>query len=154
MYAIVLVLHSLFRWLVIISLSLAIFRSYKGYSTHKKFSSTDNKIRHWTATIAHIQLILGVLVYIKSPIMNYYFSDFQNLFTNWELSFFGLIHSIGMCIAIVVITIGSAKAKRKQKDREKFKTMLVYFSIGLLIILLVIPWPFSPFANRSLIRTF
>ena len=63
-----------------------------------------------------------------------------------------MIHSSLMLTAIVLITIGSAKAKRKPTDQEKFKTMLVWFSIALLIIFIAIPWPFSPFANRPYYR--
>jgi hypothetical protein len=63
-------------------------------------------------------------------------------------------HSLMMIVAIVIITIGSAKAKRKPTDIEKFKTMAIWFSIGLFIILVNIPWPFSPFASRSFFRPF
>lgn len=154
MYSNVLVLHSLFRWLVLISLCYAIFRAYKGYRSQSNFSHFDNKVRHWTATIAHIQLTIGMLLYIKSPVIQYYFSDFKTLVNNWNLTFFGLFHLILMISAVVLITIGSAKAKRKKIDSEKFSTMLTYFSIGLLIIFIAIPWPFSPLANRPLLRAF
>ena len=154
MYPTFLLLHSLFRWLVLLSLCYAIARSYRGYYYRLAFSYLDNKIRHWTATISHIQLILGVLLYIKSPIIQYYFSDFKNLITNWELTFFGLFHFIMMLSAIVVITVGSAKAKRTKTASEKFRTMLIWFSIALIIIFIAIPWPFSPLANRPYIRLF
>ena len=154
MYATILTIHSLFRWLVLLSLCYAIFRAYRGYRTNSFFSNWDNKLRHWTATIAHVQLIFGVLVYLKSPIIQFYFSDFKHLISNWELTFFGLFHSILMLTAIVVITIGSAKAKRKKTDTEKFKIMFVWFSIALIIIFIAIPWPFSPLANRPYLRPF
>ncbi|MBU2940801.1 hypothetical protein KO494_14730 [Lacinutrix sp. C3R15] len=154
MYSTILTLHSVFRWLVLLTLCYAIFRAYRGYKSQSIFSNLDNTVRHWTATIAHIQLIIGILVYTKSPIITYYFSDFKTLILEWELTFFGLFHSIFMMVAIVVITIGSAKAKRKKTDVEKFKTMLVYFSLALLLICIAIPWPFSPLANRPYIRPF
>lgn len=154
MYSTLLTLHSLFRWLVLISLCYAVYRAYKGYSSRSDFSFLDNQVRHWTATIAHIQLTLGVLVYIKSPIIKHYFSDFKNLVDDWSLTFFGLVHFIFMIGAIVLITIGSAKAKRKKTAREKFRTMLVTYSIALIIIFIAIPWPFSPLANRPYIRAF
>jgi len=66
--------------------------------------------------------------------------------------FFGLIHILLMLIAIILITIGSAIAKRKTSDVEKFKTILIYYSISLLIIFIAIPWPFSPLAHRPFLR--
>ncbi|AIZ42454.1 hypothetical protein [Cellulophaga baltica] len=152
MYSTALTLHSIFRWLVLLSLCYSIFQAYKGYKSKNKFSSWDNHVRHWTATIAHIQLTLGILVYTKSPIIKYYFSDFKNLISDWDLTFFGLFHFILMITAIVIITIGSAKAKRRNTDLGKYRTMLVYFSIALIIIFIAIPWPFSPLANRPYFR--
>ncbi|WP_343330783.1 hypothetical protein [Polaribacter staleyi] len=152
MYSTILMLHSICRWLVLFSLSYAIYRAYKGYSTKSNFSSLDNKARHWTATIAHIQLTLGILVYVKSPIINYFYSDFKNLISNWDLVFYALYHIIFMISAIMVITIGSAKSKRKETDIQKYKTMLIYFSFALIIIFIAIPWPFSPLANRPYFR--
>jgi len=154
MYLTVLALHSLFRWLVLLSLCFSIYRAYKGYTSKSNFSSLDNKVRHWTATIAHIQLTLGILIYIKSPIIKHYFSDFKNLASDWNLTFFGLFHSILMLSAIVLITVGSAKAKREKTAPEKFKTILVTYSTALIMIFIAIPWPFSPLAHRPYIRAF
>ncbi len=154
MYSTVLALHSLFRWFVVISLCYAIYRAYRGYVNQLEFSTLDNKVRHWAVTIAHVQLTLGILVYIKSPIIQYYFSDLKNLISDWNLTFFGLIHFILMISAVIIITIGSAKAKRKKTAPEKFKTMLIAYSIALFIIFIAIPWPFSPLANRPYIRAF
>jgi hypothetical protein len=59
-----------------------------------------------------------------------------------------------MTVAVVLITIGSAMAKRQQTDHGKFKTMALWFLLGLIVILIAIPWPFSPLANRPYIRHF
>lgn len=154
MYSTVLALHSLFRWLVLLSLCYAIYRAYKGHLAKSEFSIWDDKVRHWTATIAHVQLMLGMLVYVKSPIIKYYLSDLKHLITDWNLTFFGLVHVILMFSAIVLLTIGSAKAKRKKTAQEKFKTILVTYAIALIIIFIAIPWPISPLANRPYLRPF
>lgn len=57
-----------------------------------------------------------------------------------------------MIVSVVLITIGSMKTKRKSEDQEKFKTMTIWFSIALVIILVNLPWPFSPFASRGWVR--
>jgi hypothetical protein len=111
-----------------------------------------NAVRHWTATIAHIQLMIGIVLYFQSPIIKYFLANFKEAVRAFDLLFFGLIHGSLMITAIVIITIGSAKAKRKTVDQEKFKTMLLWFSIALIIIFISIPWPFSPLANRPYYR--
>ena len=152
MYQTLLICHSFLRWLVLISLLYSIYRAYKGYSLKLLFSKTDNSVRHWTATIAHIQLILGILIYVQSPIVKYFWKNFSEGIQNPETVFFGLLHIFLMLAAIVLITIGSALAKRKKADNDKFKIMLLWFSIALFIIFIAIPWPFSPLVNRPYFR--
>lgn len=152
MYQSLLFCHSVLRWFVLVSLLYSIFRAYKGYSSKLPFTKTDNSVRHWTATIAHIQLIFGILIYVQSPIVKYFWKNFSAGIKNPDLAFFGIIHILLMLSAIVLITIGSALAKRKQDDSDKFKTMLLWFSIALIIIFIAIPWPFSPLANRPYFR--
>ncbi|ETZ24812.1 hypothetical protein [Pedobacter sp. V48] len=154
MYSTVLALHSLVRWLVLASLLFAIFRAFSGWSSKRSFSRVDNAVRHWTATIAHIQLIFGLVLYFISPIVNYFLHNFNDAVHRREIRFFGMEHSLMMVIAIVVITIGSARAKRKLTDREKFQTMALWFSTGLLIILSSVPWAFSPLISRPYFRPF
>jgi hypothetical protein len=144
--------HSIMRWLVLASLLYAIYRAYKGYTSNAQFSKTDNAVRHWTATIAHIQLVIGITLYTQSPIIKYFWNNFNEAIHNLDTAFFGLLHIVLMLTAIILITIGSALSKRKTTDKEKFKTMLVWFSVSLIIIFIAIPWPFSPFANRPYFR--
>lgn len=152
MYQTLTFLHSTFRWLVLLSLFYSIFRAYKGYFSNKEFSKTDDSIRHWTATIAHIQLVLGITLYSQSPIVKYFWKNFNEAKESFDLIFFGMIHIFLMLFSITLITIGSSVSKRKIIDMEKFKTLLIYFSIALLIIFIAIPWPFSPLVNRPYFR--
>ncbi|UFH53201.1 hypothetical protein [Spirosoma sp. KNUC1025] len=154
MYSSLLFFHSLVRWLVLGSLLYSIVRAYTGLNTHRVFTKTDNAIRHWTATIAHIQLVLGFTLYLNSPIIKYFFANFKQEMQRIDLAFFGIIHSLLMLAAIVFITIGSALAKRKPTDSEKFRTMLLWFSMALILIFVAIPWPFSPLANRPYLRSY
>lgn len=152
MYQALIFFHSIFRWLVLISLIYAIVRSYNGYMAKAAFTKRDNAARHWTATLSHIQLMIGIMLYSQSPLIKYMFSNFRLAVQNEEAAFFGLIHITLMLTAIVFITVGAALAKRREADRRKFKTMLIWFSISLIIIIIAVPWPFSPLANRPYFR--
>ena len=152
MYPILISLHNTIRWLVLASLLVALYKAYTGYVSNSAFTKTDNAVRHWTATIAHIQLMVGMVLYFQSPVVSHFLVNFSEQINNLHLAFFGLIHSSLMLSAIVLITIGSAKAKRNATDSEKFKTMLIWFAVALLVIFIAIPWPFSPFASRPYFR--
>jgi predicted membrane channel-forming protein YqfA (hemolysin III family) len=87
---------------------------------------------------------------MESPVVKGFWDErsFQ-----WNDSlFFALVHIGLMTTAIVLITIGSALAKKAPEDRQKFNMVFTYYGIALLIILLAIPWPFSPLAQRPLLR--
>jgi hypothetical protein len=154
MYNTLLIFHSFFRWLVLISLLYALYRAYRGWFTNQVFSKTDNMVRHTSATIAHIQLVLGITLYFISPIVDYFLHHFSTAVHLREIRFFGMEHSLMMLIGIILITIGSAKAKRKSSDKEKFKTIALWYSIALFIMITSIPWSFSPLVSRPYFRIF
>ena len=154
MFPTLLALHSLVRWFVLISLVFALFRAYTGWLSKKKFSGFDNAVRHWTATIAHIQLVLGLWLYFISPAVDYFLHNYKEAVHLREIRFFGMEHSLMMFTAIIVISIGSFKVKRRHPDEEKFKTMAIWYSVGLFIILSSIPWGFSPLVSRPYFRVF
>lgn len=151
MFQTLLFFHSVFRWLVLGSLLYAIFTSVQGYRSQAAFSSSNNSLRHLTATIAHIQLMLGILIYTQSPTVKYFFAHPIDGFN--DSVFFGLVHISLMLASVVLITIGSAKAKRRPADFEKFRTMGIWFSAALFLIFMAVPWPFSPLAQRPYLRT-
>ncbi|MTI32627.1 hypothetical protein [Xanthovirga aplysinae] len=152
MYTELLLFHSWFRWLAVLSLLYAIFLGYRGWLTQKPFLKFHNSVRFITILILHLQLTLGILLYYISPITSYFIKNFNNAVSQQEIRFFSLDHSTAMLFAIVIVSIGASKVKRKTTDREKFKTMAIWFSIGFLFILASIPWEFSPYVSRPLFR--
>jgi hypothetical protein len=154
MYPTLLALHSLFRWLVVISLCSSLVLAYHGWFSKRQFSRFDNAVRHWSATIAHLQLILGLWLYFISPVVDYFLHNYKHAVHSEELRFFGMEHSLMMLTGIVLITIGSAKAKRRQTAKEKFRTMAIWYTIGFLVILTSVPWSFSPLVSRPSFRPF
>jgi len=152
MYPILIYCHSAIRWLLLAALGASIYRAYRGYAGGHVFSKGDNALRHWTATIAHIQLVLGILLYTQSPLVKYFLKHAKEAVHVREAAFFGLVHIALMLVAVVIITTGSALAKRRGGDKEKYRTILLWYAIALLIIIIAIPWPFSPLAQRPYYR--
>ncbi|MGN6416892.1 MAG: hypothetical protein ACTHMC_05350 [Pseudobacter sp.] len=153
MYITLLILHSIVRWIVLVLLLYAVYLAATGYFKNRSFSKKDNAVRHWTATAAHIQLVIGMILYFRSPVVKAFWKNKSSLLA-FDYLFFSLLHLVLMLSAVVILTIGSAKAKREMTDRKKFSTMLIWFAVALLLILIAIPWPFSPLVNRPYIRMF
>ncbi len=145
MYQSLITFHSLWRWAVLLSLIASILMAWQGLSAGRHFGRRDNAARHWTATIAHIQLVLGILLYSQSPVVRAFPTS-----GGGDSLFFAIIHSLLMLTAILLITVGSALAKRRSGGDRSFRTMLAYYGIAVFLILISIPWPFSPLAQRPL----
>jgi hypothetical protein len=142
------------RWLVLASLFYSLYIAYRGWRGGLVYTPGADRVRHMTATIAHVQLILGLWLYGISPTVRYFLSNVKEAMHDREIRFFGMEHITVMLSAIIVITIGSMVAKRKADDQAKYKAMAIWYTIGLLMILSSIPWPFSPLVSRPWLRLF
>lgn len=151
MYATLLFFHTSFRWLVLASLLFALYRAGTGCLQDRAFSRIDEAARRWTVTIAHIQLVLGMLLYTQSPAVRFYWKHGAGSGYP-DGSFFALVHAAAMLTAIAVLTAGAAKAKRTAPSGARFRILLRWYTAALILILLAIPWPFSPLSQRPYFR--
>jgi hypothetical protein len=100
------------------------------------------------------QFLIGLALYAFSPMVRYFLFNFGTAVHQRDARFFGMEHITMMFIAVAVISTGSIKAIKKETESEKFRTIAIWFSVGLLIIFLSIPWEFSPFSRRPYFRMF
>lgn len=129
--------HSGLRWVVLILLLLAIFRAFARKNSGL-YEKSDKMINLFTMVSLHIQLVLGLILYFTSP--KVVFVD------GWmkvsQARFFGMEHILVMIIAIALVTIGRGKAERTTEPRKKHGYIALWYTIGLVLILASIPWPF------------
>lgn len=154
MFPSLLALHSLLRWLILLSLVYSLFLAYRGWFKNRRFTPYDNWLRIITVSFVHIQLIIGIWLYFISPIVAYFLKNFSKSLHQTQLRFFGMEHITMMLISISLVTIGSSIARRKKTDKEKFKAIAIWYSLALIFIFTSIPWPFSPFTARPYFRMF
>jgi cytochrome bd-type quinol oxidase subunit 2 len=148
----IIAIHSVFRYLLLIVLLVTIYLAWEGRLLNRKYTKTNRILAGATSGISHIQLLLGFSLYIQSPVAQGFWT--QKSFQWSDNLFFGFVHFTLMSVAIIVITIGAALAKRETDDKKRFKIIFQYFIFALVIILIAIPWPFSPLAQRPFIREF
>ena len=86
----------------------------------------------------HIQLLIGLVLYFKSAKVTF----IDGWMKDPEDRFYGMEHILMMVIAIVLVTIGRKKAENHIEPAKKFKTITLWYTIALLIIIAAIPWPF------------
>ena len=132
--------HSGLRWVALLLLLITIFKAFSGMSGNKMFTAGDKKLALFTLITMHIQLVIGLILYTMLVTADGF--DFGDSMKDPLVRFFSIEHITGMLLAIALITIGYSKAKRASSDKAKFKTIAIFFTIGLVLILAMIPWPF------------
>ena len=140
MYTGLLHLHSFLRWITLILLAVAFVRSLKGWMKKSNYSSLDNKISLFSVITSHIQLIIGVLLYFISPIVRYGLTDFVAAMKDPALRFWTIEHISVMILSIILITLGHLLSKRTTNSTDKYKKITIFFGLGLLLILMRIPF--------------
>lgn len=129
-------LHSFLPYIILALLVVTIIIFIVKASGKKEFSAGDKKLALFTLIANHIQLVVGLILYFTSPIVKTALASGE-LMSNADYRFYGIEHIATMIIAIALITIGYSKSKRAT---NKFKPVLIFYSIGLVLILSRIPW--------------
>jgi hypothetical protein len=120
--------HSGWRYIVFVLLIVAIIQALAGWLGKKNYSEGNRKLNVFTLISAHIQLLIGLILYFKSPL--------TKLPSSVEIGRYWKMEHIGMMIlAIILITIGNARSKRALDGVAKHKNIAIFFGIALIIIL-------------------
>lgn len=150
---IVLVLHSLVRWVILLFAVLTLISALTGMAGKRNYSSIDGKFNFFFMLGMDIQILLGFLLYFNGI----WFDQLKNFGATMKdamLRFFSLEHMLLMLIAWILVHVGRVSVKKATTSQSKFKKTLIYFGIALLLILISIPWPFREAIARPLFRGF
>lgn len=142
MYNLVLTLHSLTRWGVVIFGLVAIIRALMGWLGTRPWGSTDDRLGLLFTSFLDLQVLLGILLYIVSPITSGALKDFGAAMGNSSIRYFAVEHWLLMIVAVIIAHIGRSRSKKATGDKAKFKQAAIFYIVAFVIILLAIPWPF------------
>lgn len=132
--------HSGLRYIVLLMLLITIAKAFGGWFGKKTFTPLDRKLGLFTIISVHVQALLGLILYFANKW--YVAIEITDPTAKSFHRFFRMEHIAGMLVAVILITIGNARAKRGATDEAKFKQLAIWFTIGLVLILAMIPWPF------------
>ena len=136
MYAFIQKIHSGWAYLALLLLVITVLNSVLGMVSKKEFSSKDRTIALLGLIFSHVQLLVGLVLYFISPLGKAGLSEMSNA----AMRLTALEHPLINIIAIVLITIGWSKHKKATSGEAKFKTISIFYGLGLLLILARIPW--------------
>jgi succinate dehydrogenase hydrophobic anchor subunit len=135
MYEIIQKLHSGWAYVAFLLLVIAVVNSIIGLISKKEYTATDKKIGLFALGAIHTQAVIGFILYFVSPIG---FSGFS--MSNSALRLTSMEHPLMNILGIVLMTIGWVKHKKLTSSEAKFKTVAIYYGLGLALIASRIPW--------------
>lgn len=149
MYTFLLNLHNIFRWVALIFIIYALFRTIKGLILNGSWNKADKKAGLFMIIGLDIQFLLGILLYIfYSPWVKLFFNNIGDAMKSPLLRFYGVEHIALMLLSIILGHIGYATSKKDIEDKLKFKRISIFYGLVLFVIILGVPW------SRPLIPTF
>ncbi|MGK9117078.1 cytochrome B [Olivibacter jilunii] len=129
-------LHSGLRYVVLLLLILAIISAISGLAGKKSYTEGNRKLNLFTLISGHIQLLIGLALYAMSSMVT--FNDMSNVMKTANLRYWTVEHISMMVLAIILITVGHSKSKKAVDASAKHKSIAVFYTIALVIILAAI----------------
>ena len=128
--------HSLLRYGVLLIVAAAGLIHLRGLLLQRPILNYERSLSIWAVVLCHVQLIVGLLLYIM------YWGRISDM-AGEEGRFWKVEHIGTMVVAVALVTIGRATAKRATTEIAKQKRIAIYYLIALALMLWAIPWPFT-----------
>ena len=133
--------------MVTVLLLITIIQAFAGWFGQKPFTESNRKLSLFALISVHVQLIIGLILYFISPVVQPALADMGAAMKDPVLRFWAVEHITSMIIGIVLITIGYSTAKRVADDKAKFTRIALFYLIGFVLIMSMIPWPWTKVAR-------
>ena len=133
--------HSYWAYLVLVVLSLAVYRAISGAVMNKEYSPKMFQSALFTLIATHTQLLIAFLLYFTSSRFSLWFDlGIVEVMKIPVHRLYLVEHPFTNIVAVVLITRGYSKHKKKRLSNPKYKTLAINYTLALLLILYSIPW--------------
>ena len=140
MYIYLKTVHSYWAFFVFFVLVAVIVNAFIGRYMGKEFSIKDLRISLFGLIFSHIQLLIGLILYFVSPWFDQWAAIGMGVMKDAQARLYLVEHPITNILAIVLITIGWSMHKRQSESSKKFLRIILFYSLGLFLLLSRIPW--------------
>ena len=135
------IIHSYFAYAVLAILILAVINAVSGLMGNRMFTmEKDFRVSLFALILSHIQLVLGLILYFVSSNGLKALQELGMGGMNSAARLLAVEHPFINIIAIVLITIGWSRHKKFLEGKKKFKSIAIFYGLGLVLILSRIPW--------------
>lgn len=141
-------LHNLLRWVVLVAGVLAIGSTLRGVATRGPWTDGVRRLGLIFLSSLHVQLVLGLILYVLSPLVRNALGNMSAAMESDQLRFFVMEHLVLMILAIVAAQLGYSLSKRAESDRAKYLRAAIGYGLSGVLLIFGIPWwrPLIPWA--------
>ena len=148
---ILLLLHSILRWLILFSVGIAGLVALLGYLRKGPIIVWERSVAIVAMVLCHVQLLLGLVLYAFRIKMYTTVSGTGKLtaMTASVVRFWKYEHVATMVLAIALVTAGRVLSKKAQTEQGKQLRVAIFYLIALVLMIAMIPWPSREGVGRA-----
>lgn len=137
MYAFMLHLHNLMRWVVVLAAVAAIVMAWAGVFNRSAWTKPNANVGRLFSISFDVQVLIGILLYAwLSPITTTAFSNMGAVMSNSVQRFFVVEHLLLMVVAAVLVHIGVARGRKTNATLQP----AIFYTVALIAVIAAIPW--------------
>jgi len=141
MYTLLKTLHSYWAYLVLIMLIITCITMIVKVVSDKPYHPNDFRKSLFTLIVSHIQLLIGLFIYFVSPRLQLFKElGMGGVMKDATNRLYLVEHPFINILALVLITIGYSKHKKKLISKDKLRTIAIFYSVALVLLLSRMPW--------------
>ena len=149
-YGLVLGLHSTLRWVAVGAGVLAAVAAWAARLGSRSWTDTTLAMGRIFAVTMDLQLVVGLTLYLAlSPTVASGLSNVSGAMGDAQHRFWMIEHPAAMLVALVLAHVGVAKARRARPSDGPGPAAW-YFTIAIVLVLAVLPWPFLDYGRPLL----
>lgn len=140
MFGLVLMLHSLTRWLVFLALLVRGGRGVAAWLMGAPWAGIDKGLSLAAMILVDVQLTLGLVTWGTSPTVHAALADPGAAMKNAALRLVFVEHPTAMILGVVLVHVGYTLGKRGTVDANRHRNAGLLTLGALVVILSRIPW--------------
>ena len=135
-------LHSYLAYVALAVLFLAVANAIMGLVGNRMFAALgkDFRLSLFALIVCHLQLLVGLVLFFLSPNGLNAIQELGMGGMNSALRLLAVEHPFVNILAVILITIGWSRHKKFMDGKKKFKSIAIFYGLGLVLILSRIPW--------------
>ena len=133
-------IHSLWAYIVLLMLVVAIGNALIGKFMNKPFTIKDLRISLFALIVTYIQLLVSLILYFVSPRFSAWQEGVGAVMEDASLRLYLVEHPVTNILAVVLITMGWSMHKRQAKSGKKLLRIGLFYLLGTVLLLSRILW--------------